>query len=384
MKRVSILILLLLIFTRTIGQDRFLDSYSIFGQSGWVLPTNSYVKGENYEKIPISNIYTLSLRYERQTDGSRSWHQLYDYPSYGLGLYIAGFNVRNQLGYPISLYGFMSSYIFDKEKWDLKAEFSLGLCFNWQHFTPQTPLNDAMGGAVSCYVDAGLTAYRSIGKNFEIGFGAYLSHFSNGAMKKPNKGINTIAPKLTLKYKPYGEFEYAKSPLPPFEKGIDDLTTLFFGSHNVLTILAPNQVNKPFQDKSYLVFGLDKRFLKRFTPKHSFGLGFGLGYNQYIGTTYYIHDRELVFREANLMEKFNLSAYLSYEYRIHRLMLFVEPGYYIYRSIYDNTPNFFQRIGLRYQFNPHFFASLGLRAANFSVAQYIEWGIGVRIFNKND
>jgi hypothetical protein len=95
MKRVSILILLLLILTRTIGQDRFLDSYSIFGQSGWVLPTNSYVRGENYEEIPISNIYTLSLRYERQTDGSRPWHQLYDYPSYGLGLYIAGFNVRN-------------------------------------------------------------------------------------------------------------------------------------------------------------------------------------------------------------------------------------------------------------------------------------------------
>ena len=96
----------MLISILAIGQDRYLDSYSISGQSGWVLPTNDYVKGENDIYQPITRIYTLSLRYERQTDGSRPWHQLYNYPSYGLGLYIADFNVKNQLGNPITLYGF--------------------------------------------------------------------------------------------------------------------------------------------------------------------------------------------------------------------------------------------------------------------------------------
>lgn len=381
MKKKLATILLLLFTITAIGQDRYLDSYSAFWQGGWVLPTNSYVKGNNYQEIPISNIYTFSLRYERQTDGSRSWHQLYDYPSYGLGLYVAGFNVKHQLGYPISLYGFMSSYIINKPKWDLKTEISFGLCFNWKHFTPETPLNVAMGSSISCYVDAGITAYRSIGKYFEIGIGGYLSHFSNGAMKKPNLGINTIAPKITIKYKPYGEFEYAKSPLPTFEKSFEDLTTLFIGSHNVLTILAPNQVDKPYNDKSYLVFGLDKRFLKRLTPKHSFGIGFGVGYNQYIGTTFLIQDRAMILSDANIMKKFNLNAYLSYEYRIHRLMVFAEPGYYIYRSIYDKSQRFFQRIGLRYQINSKLFCSIGVRAENFSVAQYIEWGIGGRFTN---
>ena len=79
------------------------------------------------------------------------------------------------------------------------------------------------------------------------------------------------------------------------------------------------------------------------------------------------------------MERFNLNVYLSYEYKIHKLNLFVEPGYYVYRSIYDNTPNFFQRIGLRYQINKNWFCSIGLRAQYFSVAQYIEWGIGLRM-----
>ncbi|MEE1142316.1 MAG: acyloxyacyl hydrolase [Bacteroidales bacterium] len=379
MKKYLMIIALLLNSITTIGQDNFLDSYSIHAQSGWVLPTNDFVRGNNNQHTPISLIYATSFRYERQTDGSRPWHQLYDYPSYGLGLYIADFNVKNQLGKPIALYGFMSSYVINKPKWSLKAEFSLGLAFNWQHFSLENPFNDVMGASLSCYIDAGLSAYRLIGSKFEIGVGLSLSHFSNGAMAKPNKGLNVITPKLSLKYKPYGAFEYAQTQLPTFNSTIEDLTTIFIGSHNVLTILPKEEVDKQYNKKSYLVFGLDKRFLKRFTYKHSFGIGFGLGYNQYIGTTYYVENREIRLRESNLMERFNLNAYLSYEYKIHKLHLFIEPGYYIYRSIYDEAPNFFQRIGLRYQINKNWFCSIGLRAQHFSVAQYIEWGIGLRM-----
>ena len=160
MKKHLMIIALLLISFSAIGQDRFLDSYSIHGQSGWVLPTNDFVKGNNTQQTPISLIYAASLRYERQTDGSRPWHQLYDYPSYGLGLYIADFNVKNQLGKPIALYGFMSSYVINKPKWSLKTEISIGLAFNWQHFSTENPLNDAMGASLSCYIDAGMSAFK--------------------------------------------------------------------------------------------------------------------------------------------------------------------------------------------------------------------------------
>lgn len=379
MKKHLVIIALLLISISTIGQNIFLDSYSLHFQSGWVLPTNDFVRGNNTQHKPISQIYALSLRYERQSDGSRSWHQLYNFPSYGLGLYIADFNVKNQLGRPIALYVFLSNYIINKQKWSLKIETALGLTCNWQHFSLENQLNDAMGGYFSCYADVGLSIYRFIGNKLEIGVGMSLSHFSNGAMAKPNKGINVITPKISIKYKPYGIFEYTKTQPPNFKLSMENLTTVFIGSHNVLTILPKNQADAPFNRKSYLVFGLDKRFLKRITYKHSLGIGFGLGYNQYIGTTYYIQDQEIRLRASNLIERFNLNVYLSYEYKIHKLTFFAEPGYYIYRSIYDEAPNFFQRIGLRYQINKNWFCSIGLRAQHFSVAQYIEWGIGLRM-----
>lgn len=379
MKQSFLIISLLLISLLTKGQDRFLDSYTISGQSGWVLPTNEFVKGNNSLQIPISHIYSLSLKYERQTDGSRAWHHLHNFPSYGLGLYAASFDVKNQLGNPIALYGFMSYYLINKPKWSLKTDISAGVAFNWQHFSPQTPFNVAIGGPVSCYFDAGVSAFRLIGKKFEIGAGLYLTHFSNGAMAKPNKGLNVINPKISIKYKPYGEFEYKQTELPHFEKQFENLTTFFLGMHDVLTTLPRNQVDKQFNNQSYLVFGLDRRYLKRLTPKHSLGLGFGVGYNQYVGTSYYIENREMVLRKANVMERFNLSVYLSYEFRINRLMFFAEPGYYAYKSIYDKSEDFFQRIGLRYHLNDNLFCSIGLRTQYFSVAQYIEWGIGLRM-----
>ena len=167
--------------------------------------------------------------------------------------------------------------------------------------------------------------------------------------------------------------------MPTYEKNIEDLTSIFAGVHNVLTVLARNQVNNQYNSNNYVVLGLDKRYLKRLSAKHALGIGFGVGYNQYVGTTYYIENREMKLKDANVMERFNLSAYLSYEFKIHRLNLFLEPGYYVYKSIYDKSESFFQRIGLRYQLNEKWFCAIGLRSQYFSVAQYIEWGVGLRL-----
>ena len=134
--------------------------------------------------------------------------------------------------------------------------------------------------------------------------------------------------------------------------------------------------NEPYDRRSYFVFGIDRRVLRRFNLKHSLGFGLGLGYNQYVGTSYKIIDRELRFYGINHAERFNFSAYISYEYSIHRLGIVLEPGIYLYKNKLDESKRLFQRIGLRYNFANGFFAGLNLRAANFSVAQYIEWTIG--------
>ncbi len=376
MNKTCLWLLLLFVSLSSISQNKSTHFYSMFGQYGFVMPTNDFVRGENTENKSISQVYAISFRYAIQTAGEKYWHQMYDYPSYGFGIYTADFNVKNQLGKPVALYAFISKPIFTEGKYSLTGDYALGMAFNWKHFTPSNPERVAMGGEASCYIDATLTLNRSISQNYTLGLGLSLSHFSNGAIRKPNKGLNLISSKLSLNYLPQPMKHQKTIPLPYFDKHTDDLWSVFIGSHNVLTTLPENFKDDRYNRRSYFVFGIDRRVLRRFNLKHSLGFGIGLGYNQYVGTNYKIFGRELCFYEINHSERFNLSAYISYEYRIHRLGIVLEPGIYLYKNKQDESRRLFQRIGLRYNFNNGFFAGLNLRAANFSVAQYIEWTIG--------
>lgn len=381
MNKTCLWLLFLFVGFCSFSQDRCTHFYSMFGQYGWVMPTNDFVRGENTDNKTISQVYALSLRYAVQTAGEKYWHQMYNYPSYGFGVYTADFNVKNQLGKPVALYAFISKPIFVKGRYTLQGDYALGLAFNWTHFTYSHPERVALGGSASCYIDATFTLSRTLSQNFSIGLGASLSHFSNGATRKPNKGLNLISSKLSVNYyhKPFKQPKLI--PLPKFDKRTDDLWSVYIGSHSVLTTLPENLMDEKYDRRSYFVFGIDRRVLRRFNLKHSLGFGLGLGYNQYVGTSYKIISRELCFHEINHAERFNVSAYISYEYSIHRLGIVLEPGIYVYKHELDDSKRLFQRIGLRYNFANGFFAGLNLRAANFSVAQYIEWTVGFATSN---
>src|SRR5262245_65258131 len=49
---------------------------------------------------------TLTVDIGRQTDGTRDWHRVYNYPSYGVGLFIGRFDQDRELGRPFATYGF--------------------------------------------------------------------------------------------------------------------------------------------------------------------------------------------------------------------------------------------------------------------------------------
>src|SRR5947208_16956577 len=51
---------------------------------------------------------TLTLEVGRQTDGTRDWHRVYNYPSYGVGVQVGRFGHERELGRPVAAYGFFS------------------------------------------------------------------------------------------------------------------------------------------------------------------------------------------------------------------------------------------------------------------------------------
>lgn len=114
MNKLCLWLFFLFVSLSSFSQNESTHFYSMFGQYGWVMPTNDFVRGENTDNETISQVYALSLRYAVQTAGEKYWHQMYDYPSYGFGIYTADFNVKNQLGRPVALYAFTPNLFFQK------------------------------------------------------------------------------------------------------------------------------------------------------------------------------------------------------------------------------------------------------------------------------
>jgi hypothetical protein len=361
-------------------------SFSLFSHYGYVQPTNDFVKGINNENFKIKNMTDVSLRYEIHTDGLQDWHQLYHYPSFGFGLLYADFHDKNLLGKPFAAYSFLSMSYYRSKRFNLRGEFSLGLAWNWKHFSKDNPLNVAIGSAVTYYIAAELQFYYFLNRNLDIGLGISTTHFSNGALSKPNKGINVISPRLTLRYLPLGREELKHRTIEhSFKKGFDFVFMGFGGAQSYFKDLSFNDVDDTLFKTSFMAYGLTATALRTFSPKSSLGLGMDITYFESAGNTLSIEDRQVKLNDpVKPIDKVAIGLFVAYEYKIRNLSLTFEPGIYLhkYTSEQETISDpllLYQRIGVRYQIDKNFFVGMKLRAYNFSVAHIVEWQVGYRL-----
>ncbi|MFH1000143.1 MAG: hypothetical protein V1783_04805, partial [Bacteroidota bacterium] len=138
------LILVLILTQVSKAQKSKIDSFlkntpiSIRGsfQTGYVFPTNEFIRGDNLLHDTIDSYNAILLLLLKQTKGDKLWEQLYGYPIYGIGIYSAIFNETKELGVPIAVYGFFSAPFIRFGKLNFNYEIGLGLATNWNNFDP--------------------------------------------------------------------------------------------------------------------------------------------------------------------------------------------------------------------------------------------------------
>ena len=367
---------------------------SAFLRHGRVLQLNSFVKGDNEFNHVIKNFTDASLRYEIQTNGCREWHSAYNYPSYGFGLYLTDFDDKGLLNTPFAAYAFLSSSYWQSKRLNLRGELALGLAANWNHFSLDNALNVAVGSPVTCYLDYGLHLYYKTDINLDFGFGLSMTHYSNGALRKPNRGINVVAPRLSVKYKGLNKAKItqAESPLAissnslPALKPRSFVVSAFGGIFGYYYRAYGSGIADSIFREQFLVGGLSVSALHNFNIKHSLGFGLDVGYFEMTGKSTKIKDGVIIVNDqAGFWERLNAALFLAYEYRIRRFAMTFEPSIYLYKYKIDardpisDVPLIFQRIGIRWQFFDHCFVGLKLRAYNISVAHFLEWSVGIKL-----
>lgn len=352
----------------------------MFYQNGYVFPTDPFLRGRNTASDGIDSYQAFSVRFSKQTTGQKLWEQLYNYPDWGGGIYVADFYNPLEIGTPIAFYGFFNAPFKRWHKWSFNYTLSLGIAFNWKYYGPTNIYNIAIGAPFTVYIDAGMNMEYRIAEKWDAALGFSLSHFSNGALKKPNMGMNTGAPRLSLKYR----FDptrpvFIRQDIPSFSGGNEWLFSVFGGSQNILMDTLDVALEEKYEGVFFPVFGILTAYNRYISYKSKIGFGISLSYDGSVNAKIAIENGELEEKDAPFSEKLQMSIYPSYSLVVNRFSVIIQPGIYIYRKKFSvQTPVFYQRLGLNYQINKNLVTGLNLRAYHFHVSNYIEWNVGYR------
>lgn len=349
-------------------------------QNGYVFPTNDFVRGINAENEVIDAFQTFTIKFIKQTTGSKFWEQNYKYPEYGVGISILDFHNPEEIGIPIAFFGYFSAPFLRTEKFIFACEAGLGLAFNWKNYSPSNLYNNAIGAKQTAYIDLGLKTSFKLSERLSADAGFSLSHFSNGHLKEPNLGLNAIAPKFSLHYKINPQkTEYIDQEKPNYKAKNEIYLSTFTGLKNIIYDSLNVNLSEKYEGETFSVYGILALFNRQLSNKSKIGIGFDIFYDGSHQTQTAIDEGKPEVENGLFEDNIHISVFPSYELIVNKVSIIIQPGFYIYRKNIENqSPVFYQRVGLKYNFYKNFYVGLNLRAYQYHISDFVEWNIGYR------
>ena len=334
---------------------------------------NSFSPGDGFFNYQGANI-----RLGWQTNGSKVWHGLADYPYYGIGLYTASFfNDVNQIGKPLSLYFFYGGNIKRWKRSGINFEWEAGLSSNWDNFNSASVWEQVIGAKKNIFLHFGIEYAYQLSKRFDVAAGVGYTHFTNSQLAIDSRGLNLFAPKIELRY----HLSDSRPVMVPVQrrkyKGEDELNISFSAGAKEMEYnrsLAPE-----YWGKNFFVGTFSAAWLSGMSPSLKAGLGFDMGYDASVKAEMAVDNDFEKPVSVQGSDYFTLGTFGSVEYEMGRISLVGDLGIYLLnKDVPKAEPRFYQRIGVKYHLNNDMFLGARLRASEFSQAEYVEWSIGYR------
>lgn len=351
-------------------------------QPGYVLPTNSFVKGENLRGEPIEWYHAVRVEFGWQSDGSEVWQQVYNAPSYGIGLYGANFFNDEEVGTPAALYGF---FVWPFKRWTrsaMNARLGFGLADNFKSFDPErNPYNNAMGAEKAAYIDVGFTYEYAFSYKWMGSGGFSVTHFSNGGTRQPNWGYNMIGILASVRYNFEPEpIVFKQIEVPPYEKNWEIILTGSGGIRNIAADLRGDTLVGEYLNEDFLIVNITAAAARQLghMPKVTAGLDFA--YDESVDRLIDLADGERDGQPtADFSDHLSLGLFAGYEHVAGRGSLVIQVGYMILRKdVEGQVPKSYQRLGLKYHVFRNTFLGINVRFQEFSRANNLEFTLGQR------
>lgn len=349
-----VLIVIVLNHTNAHLQSKLSFGFEVKPKFGFLLAQRPEIAN-----IPRSHTFAGELSFVIQTTGKKKWHKTYNYPTVGATIFGASVGNKVILGNFYGSYAFIEFPFFKKSSYELCAKLGSGLAYTSKVYDPLlNPKNALISSHVNTLICFGLKNKFTINRH-QIILGIDLTHFSNGAYKVPNIGVNM--PFISLGY----GCKFKTNPTPtdtsfkqslPFQK-------LLFGMSAVYS----NKEMSPFGQGRLPVYGLSLFSRYFFRPK--VGCEFSLD----------VISKQIILKykpsiEKNQADLIQVGVYAGYLLPLDKLHFALGMGVNIYDKFQPENL-FYHRIGMRYYLDNGIHLNVVLRS-NWAKADFTEWGIG--------
>ncbi len=328
-----------------------------------------------------SNPYqAFDLRYGIIGYGKKTWHQLHHFPTYGIGISKVLFQPRdNIIGNPLAAYIFYNQPVFKFRNSSISYDFSFGLAGNWKPYDEQTnPEQKAIGSAITGLLGLGVQYHFKLSGRLDGSLGIGLTHFSNGRIRSPNRGINLYGVNTSIFYrlgsggnKTHLEQDRASirypninSEIPTFKPRIE-----FYAVGSLGAVTTFQDINN--RSLYYLAGSISLDVARHFSYTGKYGVGLDWSYDESLKVVYQ-NDYPNGNVPVNLL--YWPGVHLSYEYMVHRWTFISQVG--VNLKVVGDKGTGYGRLGLRYDLSKHIFLRVGLRVYKSLASDFIEWGIG--------
>ena len=359
--------------------------------NGRLAIVTDFFKGINKNEVKMKNFNSVSLGVGWQTTGKKQWELIHDLPSFGAAIYTARFDNEDEIGQPISLIGFYKGTFHRWDNHAIRYNLDLGLTFNWKPYDHETnPYNIVIGSPVTVHISYGVEYEYTIANRLALAVGGSLTHFSNGSIRRPNKGANLASPHIRASYY-FTEYK-PRSVTQDFGrmKANEVLFTLGYGrkrvdiSYWLYEGIDDKYINKP----DYNAVTLKANYMRQYSHKAKYGGGLSLCFDDYLDTGIEVaQDGTIRKTGGKLKNQINLGIFASHEYLIGNLGILTDLGGYIYqpkafKELEDSDPkkktDVFERLGIKYYLPYNLFAGVNVYA-HIAKADFVEWNIGYRL-----
>ncbi|WP_295935606.1 acyloxyacyl hydrolase [uncultured Alistipes sp.] len=181
---------------------RIMHSVGIGIRPEYILPTNDFVRGDNYARKSIAGAISAHLRYSFGFAPGTVREQMYSGVYQGIGAAYYSLQNKKEVGAPAVIYLFQGARIAQiNPRASFNYEWNLGLSYGLEPFDDYSnPYNDMIGSKLNIYLHAGVYFNWMVAPRLDFRAGIAFSHFSSGNTHLPNKGMNILGLQLGLQY----------------------------------------------------------------------------------------------------------------------------------------------------------------------------------------